>query len=358
MNKALKTKPDSMARVSRLFVAMSILAGSAVGASAQTMGSTLASFNVLGNSQVTLTGFSPVQPLIIPVVGTSPGVTLTLTNASAGVYHANDAAAVNGQTQGLALFNSLTAPAGATYIPLGGTLPPVLNPGPGITVYQAAAGVTTNTSAMTITAAVTAVVIFQIPTALSLTDVDIRLTGGIVPANIYWQVVQAVTVVNDDASNRNFPGTVVNNTGAQDIAITCSGAGSLGIGRLVSLGGKVVVTQSGAGVMTVATPAGVGSGFGGGPIGCTDGNFYPSPATGATGTFNYCMESQGDVKIRVYNAIGDLAVKVDDTKAAGPQFSTIDTGRLAPGVYMYILERTYVTGNKSRSKVKKFAVQH
>ncbi|PIR19531.1 MAG: hypothetical protein COV48_01485, partial [Elusimicrobia bacterium CG11_big_fil_rev_8_21_14_0_20_64_6] len=76
------------------------------------------------------------------------------------------------------------------------------------------------------------------------------------------------------------------------------------------------------------------------------------------GTFSYCMDSAGDVKIRVYNVIGDLAVKIDDTKAAGQQTSTINTGRLAPGVYLYILERTYTGGTKTRSKVKKFVVKH
>ncbi|MCR4295074.1 MAG: T9SS type A sorting domain-containing protein, partial [Elusimicrobia bacterium] len=97
---------------------------------------------------------------------------------------------------------------------------------------------------------------------------------------------------------------------------------------------------------------------GAGAAACSDGLFYPSPATGAVGTFSYCMTSAGDVKIRVYNAIGDLAVKVDDRKSAGQQTSTIDTARLAPGVYLYILERTYDSGDKSRSKVKKFVVKH
>ncbi|MDD5301825.1 MAG: SBBP repeat-containing protein [Elusimicrobia bacterium] len=91
---------------------------------------------------------------------------------------------------------------------------------------------------------------------------------------------------------------------------------------------------------------------------CNDGFFYPSPATGPTGTFSYCMESAGAVKIRVYNVIGDLAVKIDDTKPAGAQLSTVDTARLASGVYLYILERDYGAGNKARSRVKKFVVKH
>ena len=343
-------------RLSRLFAALTFAAGTAGGASAQTMGSALASFNILANPQVTLTGPNPVQPLIVPVVGTSPGISLTVTNASATTYHPNDTSSINGMAQGLALWNSLLAPAGATIIPLAAdTLPPALAPGPGVTIYTAAADITNNTSATTITGSASSVVIFQVNTFVKFTDTDIILVG-VLPTNVYWRVVTAVTIVNDDAATRSIPGTFVNNTDAADIAVTCSGAGSLNTGRFVSLQGSVTVTQSNAaGVLSFALPTGGAAPF---TPGCSDGNFYPSPATGATGTFAYCMDTAGDVKIRVYNAIGDLAVKVDDSRSAGAQTSTIDTGRLAPGVYFYTLERNYAGGNKSRSKVKKFAVQH
>ena len=92
--------------------------------------------------------------------------------------------------------------------------------------------------------------------------------------------------------------------------------------------------------------------------GCTAGNFFPSPATGRVGTFNYCMGSAGTVKILVWNAIGDLASKIEDVKAAGTQSSTMDTARLAPGVYYYILERNYTSGAVTRSGTKKFVVKH
>lgn len=356
MNKNLMKR--MIRRMGRLSV-LALVAGSAGRASAQTMGSNLATFNILGNQQVTLTGPNPTQPLIVDVVGTSPGIALTLTDASANHYHPNDAASINGQAEGLVLWNSLLAPAGAN-APIAlaaNTLPPALLVDGGITIFTAAADITNINTATTITGTPTSVVIFQVTSSLSLTDTDVILAGGILPTNVYWRVTQAATVVNDDAQTRSFPGTVVNNTGAQDIAITVSGAGSLNIGRFASLQGKVSVTQSGPGVLSFTIPAGAG---GGGPVlsGCTDGLFYPSPATGATGTFAYCMLSAGTVKIRVYNVIGDLAVKVDDTKSAGTQMSTIDTARLAPGVYLYLLERDYGSGNKSSSKVKKFTVRH
>ncbi len=342
--------------LSRLFVASVLLVGPVGGASAQTMGATLIGFNVLSNTAVSLTG-TGVAPVTVAVGGSAPGIARAFVNGSITTDHLNDVTAVNGQAEALVLFNSLTAPAGATFIAMGGAVPGVLNVGPGTTVFQAAAGVTNNTTVTTITGSASSIVIFQVPTAMSLTDADIILAGGILASNVYWQVTQGVTVVNDDAATRSFPGTVVNNTAAAGISITCSGAGSLSIGRQVSVQGFVTLVQSGAGIMTVAFPAVAAPGVGG-PAACSDGLFYPSPATGPVGTFAYCMDSAGTVKIRVYNSIGDLAVKVDDTKPAGAALSTIDTGRLASGVYLYIVERDYNGGNKSRSRVKKFAVKH
>jgi len=91
---------------------------------------------------------------------------------------------------------------------------------------------------------------------------------------------------------------------------------------------------------------------------CGEDFFFPSPATGNTGNFAYCMALPGTVKIRIYNAIGDLAAKIEDTKPAGAQLSTLNTARLAPGVYLYRLEKNYGGGNSTTSKVKKFLVRH
>lgn len=345
-------------RMSRLFVAMAFVLGSVPGVSAQTMGNTLASFNILASPAVTLTGFG-ANPLVINRVGTSPGVTLTTTDASATFYHANDITAVNGQAEGQVLWDSLTnVAAGTVEVLAAATLPPTL---PAVGAYPAgvvkitAAANITDTGSVTITGTADTIIIVQAATSLSFTNMDVLLAGGILPANVYWQITTGVTVINNDATTRSVPGTFINNTAAQDIAITASGAGGLNVGRFVSRQGSVSVTQSAAGVLAFVIPAGGSSVF---YPGCTDGLFYPSPATGSVGTFSYCMASAGNVKIRVYNVVGDLAVKVDDTKSAGQHTSTIDTARLAPGVYLYILEREYNNGDKARSKVKKFVVKH
>lgn len=93
------------------------------------------------------------------------------------------------------------------------------------------------------------------------------------------------------------------------------------------------------------------------PATCGKDYFFPSPATGATGNFAYCMAQAGTVRVRIYNAIGDLVAKLEDPKPAGPQLSQLNTARLAPGVYLYRLEKDYGGGNSTISGVKKFAVQ-
>ncbi len=91
---------------------------------------------------------------------------------------------------------------------------------------------------------------------------------------------------------------------------------------------------------------------------CGEDFFFPSPATGATAQFAYCMALPGTAKIRIYNVVGDLAVKIEDAKAAGAQSSTLNTARLAPGVYLYRLEKDYDNGTSTKSTVKKFVVKH
>ncbi|MFI5346055.1 MAG: SBBP repeat-containing protein [Elusimicrobiota bacterium] len=122
---------------------------------------------------------------------------------------------------------------------------------------------------------------------------------------------------------------------------------------------------SGAVALTVTTSSGTCTGSyayivtpSAAPGTCGEDFFFPSPATTAVGTFAYCMEQSGTARIRVYNVIGDLAAKLEDSRASGPQTSSLNTQRLAPGVYLYFLEKDYGNGNVIHSGVKKFVVKH
>jgi hypothetical protein len=351
---------------------LALLVGSASVASAQVAGS-WTNFNILANTAVSLTGVDMTNKLYVPVVGIAPNTALTKVRAVVGTEHLNDTTAVTGQLDATALNTSIDgAVPGATIINQHAlspnTLPGTLNPGAGVTVYQwAGQPVTNNSTTLILTAGVADKVIFQVGTALTLTDVNIVLAGGLLAGNVYWQVGTGVTVVNDDAATRSFPGTVVLNGAAANIAVTSSGAGALNIGRLISRNGAVTVVQSGAGTLTVANPIG---GTGGGSDApaptCGPDYFWPSPATGPTGNFQYCMARSGHAIIKVYNAIGDIVAKLDDhtsgctatATAAFTCLSPLNTGRLAPGVYLYRVQKFYDDGTSATSSVKKFGVKH
>lgn len=336
------------------------------GASAQTLGGTVARFNLLAQTKMNLKGFSASRRLTVPVVGTSQGTSLKLDKAEIGVYHNNDITAKNGQAEAQTLHDSLTAPAGAVIVNSTGTaLPAALFAGPGITISHFNASVANSGGELAVTGTPTSRVIFQIPGALSLTNFNVALAGGLAERNVFWQVGAAITLVNDDAANRTFPGTAVNIAANAVIAVASSGAGSLSVGRLLSRGGEIKLTQSGSGMLAVANPAAAGPAPPGEAVPpgvadvCPREDFlFPSPATGASAQFAYCMAESGSVSIKAWNATGAIVDAVEEVKASGAQLSTLDTGRLAPGVYFFRIERLYDSGAVERSTTKKFVVKH
>jgi hypothetical protein len=345
---------------------LALVAGLAARVSAQTVGPSVAGSNVTAATAITLTGVNPTNLLIVPVVAESPGITLTMTNASVGTQHLGDTFATNAQADATALDTSLTAAvAGSNVIAIGGALPIAINALAGVNTLTAAANiVNAGPFTCTITGTPTSIVIIRAPGGfMTLTDVNIILAGGILAGNVYWQVNNAITVTNNDAVNRSFPGTALSqiDVTAGAVAVTSSGAGSLGIGRLISRVGGVTITQSGAGTLTVAFPSGGTGGFNP-PINipiniCSAIDMIvPSPVTGATAQFSYCMDQPGTIKIRVYNAAGDLVAKIEDSKQSGAQLSKLNTARLAPGVYYYFLEKHYGGGTEFRGGVSKFVV--
>lgn len=96
-------------------------------------------------------------------------------------------------------------------------------------------------------------------------------------------------------------------------------------------------------------------GGGGGAV-CGDDFFFPSPATGATGTFAYCMNEIGTATIKIWNVVGDLVAKLESITPAGAQSQQLNTARLAPGVYLYQIEKRYSSGVTDRGHIRKFAV--
>jgi hypothetical protein len=82
---------------------------------------------------------------------------------------------------------------------------------------------------------------------------------------------------------------------------------------------------------------------------------YPSPARDSAG-IAYTMAESGTVRIRVYNASGQLVTTLEESKSAGVQSTTITASLMAPGVYLYILERHYGSGSSDKIGPRKFVV--
>ncbi len=96
---------------------------------------------------------------------------------------------------------------------------------------------------------------------------------------------------------------------------------------------------------------------GGGSSDC-DPYIFPSPTTGSTAGLAYCMTGSGVANIRVYNEVGYLVYSANERKPAGPQGSTINVAKMAPGVYFCLLNAKYDDGTTVKHAKIKFAVTH
>ncbi len=105
-----------------------------------------------------------------------------------------------------------------------------------------------------------------------------------------------------------------------------------------------------------ATPI-ISSGFPLKELPPTGGSYIaPEPVTGTTGTLAYWMANSGTVKIRIFNAIGQLVCTQQETKSAGAQTSTLNFAGYAPGVYLYLINMNYDSGGADSVPVSKFLV--
>jgi hypothetical protein len=92
------------------------------------------------------------------------------------------------------------------------------------------------------------------------------------------------------------------------------------------------------------------------PVG---GNPYvsPNPSNGDTVQFVYTMAEAGTAKITIWNAWGNLAASLSDSKAAGLQSSTLNVSSFAPGHYFYRVELDYGSGRADTFKTQVLAVK-
>jgi len=84
---------------------------------------------------------------------------------------------------------------------------------------------------------------------------------------------------------------------------------------------------------------------------------YPLPAkVGGTVNVVYMMADPGTAQISIYNLFGTLVLSFTDAKSGGLQSSAIDLCCLPPGVYLYLVQLNYNTGNQEKLSVGKLVV--
>lgn len=85
--------------------------------------------------------------------------------------------------------------------------------------------------------------------------------------------------------------------------------------------------------------------------------FYPEPASGDYVNLAYEMRESGAMKLKVWNAAGNLAATLNDRKGAGPQISYLPIASFAPGHYFYQVTLAYDSGDQDSFKTKVLAIQ-
>ncbi|MBI3766147.1 MAG: T9SS type A sorting domain-containing protein, partial [Ignavibacteriales bacterium] len=67
---------------------------------------------------------------------------------------------------------------------------------------------------------------------------------------------------------------------------------------------------------------------------------YPNPFNPST-SIRYTLNQSGTVRLKIYNAVGQLVETVldDEIQAPGNYKATVDIGRRPSGVYLYVLEQ-------------------
>ena len=190
---------------------------------------TAGNFRILAGSAVTISSGTTVTG----DVGVSPGTVVTNSGTVAGTIHLSDAAAIQAQIDLVAAYTDAAGRlADATLgVELGGTTL-------GCGVY--AAGTFTINGELTLSGTATDVFIFQSgATLITGAACSVKLTGGAVWSNVFWQVTSSATIEGD------FKGVILALTAITQNA----GASSIINGR--ALARNAAVTVNGTSVLPV-----------------------------------------------------------------------------------------------------------
>ena len=195
-------------------------------------------------------------------------------------------------------------------------------------LYKWGTGVLVSAAGVTISGSETDVWIFQIAQDLTVAnDAIVTLSGGALPANIFWQVAGQTTL----GTAAQMKGIILCQT-----QIAMSTGASLD-GRALA---QTSVTTDGNAVTEPAAVTSAENGFA--PEGFSLSQNYPNPFNPST-KIEYHLEKDDQVSLKIYNILGnEITALVNERQEAGSYTvsfnSRVANLNLTSGTYLYRLE--------------------
>ena len=84
---------------------------------------------------------------------------------------------------------------------------------------------------------------------------------------------------------------------------------------------------------------------------------YPNPTSGGNVKFVYQMAESGKASIKVWNAWGNLAATINESKPPGLASSSLDVSSFAPGHYLYRIILNYNSGHRDEYPTQILAIK-
>src|ERR1035441_10336804 len=270
-----------------------------------------ATFGVLGAASVTSTG----DTMIFGDLGVSPGTAVTGSPGVTGTLHLGDPTAAQAQSDLTIAYNDAASRTVASVSVAGNLGGQTLAPG----LYTSTSSLEISSGDLTLAGDSNAVWIFQMgSTLVTTTGRQVLLSGGALPANIFWQVGSSATIGGGSV----FKGTIM---AAQSITMV---TGATLEGRALARAGQVALDANTITVPQTANPAGTVVAWGDNSYGQTN---VPAGLNGVTaiaagGSHTVALQRDGTVAAWGDNSYGQTTIPAGlsgVTAIAGGQWYTV-----------------------------------
>jgi uncharacterized repeat protein (TIGR01451 family) len=323
-----------------------------VGAGSQLMSYTLSQSKTWFAQLVEVNGIGCGSPTVSPTATSSitpggPSATQTLTITQTGT-----------RTSTLTATCTLTVTPSATPTPALATFSPTLTPA-ALLVKSANPSIASNGDTVTYS------LNWSYNSALPATGMDINDALPVQASYLSYQVVAGPTPTTFSTNGGNSPYWVwsslppTSSSGQIDLVVKVLGGGGSFLNQAyissTNAGGGTATWSNLASVtFKTATPVPLQTLP---PVDRWHPKAYPNPVRHGKVRVVFAMPQPGSSHIRFYNAAGHLVGTFDFSwSTAGQQFVDLDMSAFAPGLYFFIIDRSYSNGRKDSTVLQKVIV--